>query len=93
MVTLDGTVADVLLLEIFTTTPPEPAAAVSVTVPVDEAPPSRLTGFSVTEARVGAVIVKMAVFETDPNFAVIVAAVWVETPVVFTVNFAVLEPP
>lgn len=44
----DGT-ATVLLLPMFTAWPPEPAAAVSVTVPVDEAPPETVLGFNVKE--------------------------------------------
>ena len=49
-VTLDGTLAAVLLLERFTCAPPAGADPLSVTVPVDDcAPPVTLLGFSVTE--------------------------------------------
>jgi hypothetical protein len=53
-VTLAGTVATpVLLLDRLTTTPPLGAAALSVTVPVDELPPVTLDGLSVSEVRGG----------------------------------------
>ncbi len=52
-VTLDGTVAEVLLLERFTVAPPVGAAPLRVTVPVEGDPPVRLLGLSVVEVRVG----------------------------------------
>ena len=53
-VTLDGTLAAVvLLLESATGAPPAGAAPLSVTVPVEEFPPLTLVGFSATEERVG----------------------------------------
>ena len=45
----DG-IATVLLLPMLTACPPEPAAAVKVTVAVEEAPPATVVGFSVREA-------------------------------------------
>jgi hypothetical protein len=52
-VTLDGTLAAVvLLLESVTSAPPAGAAPVKVTVPVEEFPPVTLVGFSETEERV-----------------------------------------
>jgi hypothetical protein len=52
IVTLDGTLAAaVLLLESITTAPPDGAAPLSVTVPVEEFPPTTLVGFSVSEER------------------------------------------
>ena len=52
-VTLDGTLATVvLLLESVTTAPPDGAAPLSVTVPVEEFPPGTLVGFTETEERV-----------------------------------------
>ena len=53
-VTLAGTVADALLLDSVTRAPPVGAAALSVTVPVELAPPNRLVGASVTVEMVNA---------------------------------------
>lgn len=55
IVTLDGVLAAVvLLLESVTTAPPEGAAPVSVTVPMEDCvPPTTLVGFSVNEESVG----------------------------------------
>ncbi len=53
-VTLAGTVATpVLLLDRLTTAPPPGAAALSVTVPVEELPPVTLDGLRLSEDRVG----------------------------------------
>ena len=53
-VTLDGTVAALLLLESVTWAPPAGAAPLSVTVPVDDcAPPVTLVGLNVSEETVG----------------------------------------
>src|SRR5437588_10966419 len=48
-VTLEATVAEVLLLERFTMAPPAGAAPLRVTVPVEGEPPVTLPGLSVTE--------------------------------------------
>lgn len=62
-VTLDGTVAtDVLLLVKVTTAPPLGAGPLSVTVPVDEVPPSTDVGFRVTELGTGGFTVNVALF-------------------------------
>src|SRR5882672_311838 len=51
-VTLDGTLATVvLLLESVTCAPPAGAGPLSVTVPVEEFPPVTLVGFSESEER------------------------------------------
>jgi hypothetical protein len=50
-VTDAGTVAAELLLESETVTPPDGAAALRVTVPVDDAPPVTLAGLSDSELR------------------------------------------
>ena len=53
-VTLAGTVATpVLLFDRLTTAPPVGAAALNVTLPVDEPPPVTLKGFRLSEVRVG----------------------------------------
>ena len=65
MVTLDGTVATVvLLLESWTVTPAGGAAPLRVTVPVDGLPPTTFDGFNFNEDNVGRVIVNVAVFVT-----------------------------
>src|SRR5260370_10230766 len=52
-VTLDGTLAAaVLLLETMTTAPPDGAAPLKLTVPVEEFPPVTLVGFSDSDERV-----------------------------------------
>ena len=54
MTTLAGVLATlVLLLESATVAPPAGAAALKVTVPVEEFPPVTLVGFSVSEESVG----------------------------------------
>lgn len=88
-VTLEGTVArDVLLLTRETTVPPLGAAALRVTVPVDESPPFRLVGLRVSDDNVtpepgvgvgvgdakGATV-SVAVSVTPPLVAVIVTVV------------------
>src|SRR6267378_3068557 len=51
-ITLEGTLAGVvLLLESTTCAPPVGAAPLNVTVPVEEFPPATLAGFSETEER------------------------------------------
>jgi hypothetical protein len=53
IVTVAGTFARFgLLLDRFTTNPPEGAGAESVTVPVEGAPPATVVGFTASEARV-----------------------------------------
>ena len=95
-VTLEGTVAtDVLLLVRVTVAPPEGAAALRVTVPVELLPPLTLVGFKVSEESVtleGGVIVSEACAELGPSVAVITAVVVVVTDVVLTVNEALVAP-
>ena len=52
-VTLDETVADMLLLERLTMAPPLGAAPLRVTVPVEGDPPVTVLGLSVIEVSVG----------------------------------------
>jgi hypothetical protein len=69
MVTVAGALAALLLLESATCAPPDGAAALSVTVPVDDcAPPVTLVGFSVSEETVtgGGVTVSEAVCVVPP---------------------------
>ena len=69
MVTVAGTLAALLLLESATCAPPDGAAALSVTVPVDDcAPPVTLVGFSVSEETVtgGGVTLSEAVRVVPP---------------------------
>ena len=71
-VTLAGTLAAAgLLLESVTTAPPEGAAAVKVAVPVEEAGPTTLVGFTDTEDKLAAAVaacgVKRRVEENEPN--------------------------
>jgi hypothetical protein len=95
-VTLDGTVAaDVSLLLSVTVAPPEGAAALRVTVPVELFRPLTLVGFNVSEERVtlpAGVMVRDACAELDPSVAVITAVVVVVTDVVVTVNEALVDP-
>lgn len=77
----DG-MATVLLLPIFTGWPPEPAGPVSVTVPVEEAPPATVVGFNVNEDTGtfdAGFTVSVAVCVLVPYDAVSVTAVELET--------------
>ena len=61
-ITLAGTPAtDMLLLESVTTAPPEGAAPVNVTVPVEEIPPTTDAGFTLTADRLAAAAAACAV--------------------------------
>ena len=80
------------LLFSFTTTPPEPAIPLSVTVPVVEVPPDTASGSRVTDSNVGGVMVRLAVFDTLPFLAVIVTVLEVETPTVLIANVAASIP-
>jgi len=98
-VTLAGTrAAAVLLLESATTAPPEGAAPLNVTVPVDDCvPPVTLVGFrvnedSVTGGGVAGFTVSVAVLVVPPNAALIVTAVAALTALVLTVKLAVVAP-
>ena len=66
IVTLVGTVATALLLPSVTSAPPPGAGPLSVTVPVGTVPPRTDVGLTVTELRVTAVTLKVAVFVTVP---------------------------
>jgi hypothetical protein len=89
--TLAGTVAGPALLSV-TAIPPVGAGPLSVTVPVEEPPPSTAVGLSVSPAMTGGLIVRTAVFETAPRVAVIVGETVVATAEVEIVNVAVVWP-
>lgn len=94
-VTLLGTLALELLLLRLTTVPPEGAAALSVTVPVELLPPVTVLGFRVTEEIVvdaGGLMVSVACRVLLPSVAVIVAVVVEVTDVVVAVKFALVDP-
>jgi hypothetical protein len=95
-VTLPGTLADELLLLKLTTEPPEGAAELNVTVPVELFPPTTLVGFNVTEEMVGPLLAGLMVSEACcellPSVAVIVAVVAEVTVWVLTVNVALVAP-
>jgi len=98
-VTLAGPrAAPVLLLESDTTAPPDGAAPLNVTVPVDDCvPPVTLVGFSVNEDSVtggGAAgfTVSVAVLVVPAYAALIVTAVEAVTALVLTVKLAVVAP-
>ena len=97
-VTVDGTLATVvLLLESVTSAPPDGAAPLRVTIPVEEFPPVTLVGFSVSAESVGAgggagVTVSEADLVTPPYAAEILTVVDAATALVLTVNVALVAP-
>ena len=97
-VTVDGVVAaDVSLLESETTAPPEGAAAVKVTVPVEELPPVTVAGLTETAESEGpeeaaGFIVSTALYEEDPMAARMFAAAMELTGPVVIVKLALTEP-
>jgi hypothetical protein len=92
IVTLAGTcAAAVLLLDNVTTASVAGAGPLSVTVPVDEVPPITEAGLTVTDVKVAAVTVRLAV-RVVPRTPEIVAVVVVATGLVATLNVAVVAP-
>src|SRR5882762_5868226 len=93
-VTLDGVLATfVLLLESVTTAPPEGAAPLRVTVPVEEFPPMTLVGFTVSEESGGAgVTVSEADLVTPLYIPEMVTVVDAATALVLIVNVALVAP-
>jgi hypothetical protein len=93
-VTLEGTVAtDVLPLWSVTVAPPEGAAPLRVTVPVELLPPLTLVGFRVSDESVNdGLMISDAIWELLPSVAVIVAVRAVLTGVVLTVKVALVDP-
>ncbi len=91
-VTLAGRVALAELDVSVTTEPPGPAAPDRVTVPVEEVPPVRVDGDKVTLESVAGVIVRVAVFVTPFELAVIVEVSVLDTATVVIVNVPVVAP-
>lgn len=97
-VTLDGTLAVVvLLLESVTCAPPTGAALLSETVPVEELPPVTLVGLNVSEERVGGgggagVTVSEAELVAPLKDAEMMTTVDEVTALVLTVNVALVAP-
>lgn len=97
-VTLAGALATLpLLLVSVTTAPPDGAAPLSVTIPVEELLPLTLSGFSVrpeieTVTVPEGLMVNVAVLVTPAPVAEIVTVVGAETGVVKTPNPAVSDP-
>ena len=91
-VTEAGTVAKSELEVSTTTMPPLGAGPLSVTVPVDGAPPWTDPGVSVMALTVGAWTVKGELTVTTPSAALMFAVVFVVTADVAIVNVAVEAP-
>lgn len=81
-----------MLLASVTPAPPAGAGPLSVTVAVDELPPTTLVGFKLSEEGVGALTVRFAVRITALYVAEIEAVVVLATAVVVTGNVAVVAP-
>lgn len=92
IVTDAWTVAEVLLDERETTSPPVGAGPLSVAVPVDEVPPVTVVGESVMLVKVGALMVNVADWLMPASVPVIVEVVLVTTAVVVTVNVVEVAP-
>ena len=96
-VTLVGTLAAVELSASVTTAPPEGAAAVKVTVPVEDLPPATLVGLTDTEDKDAAVVdagftVSVADRNTPPSDAVMLTKVEAVTELVVSVKLALVAP-
>jgi hypothetical protein len=94
MVTLDGTVATfVRLLESWTVIPVDGAALLSVTVPVDEVPPTTVVGFKLKDSNaVAGVMFSVAVFVTPLKIADMLATVDELTGCVAILKLALVAP-
>lgn len=91
-VTEVGTVALELLDDKLTTTPPDPAGPLSVTVPADAVPPATDDGATDTLINPVGFIVRVVVCVDPPEVPVIVAVVVDVTAAVVTLKVAVLRP-
>jgi len=92
IVTVAGGVALLLPDVSVTTSPPLGAGPLRVTVPVETFPPMTDVGDNVTLINVAGEIVKVAVFETVPKFAPIVARVDTATGEVVIVKVVEVDP-
>ena len=92
IVTLAGVAALVMLDERLTTEPPEGAGPLSLTVPVDEVPPTTEVGVTESPLRVTGLMVKDAVTVDVPITPLIVDVVKLATERVVTVKVADVEP-
>ena len=94
-VTLAGTVADAELSDSVTTAPPDGAAAVSVTVPVDELPPTTVVGLTDTADSVAAAGARVIPSAANSVVLLSVAFSWtvvLSTGNVVMVNDALVAP-
>lgn len=91
IVMLAGTIAADVLLCSVTNAPPAGAAPLKVTVPVEEAPPVTVCGLLVSDDKLAALTVKVAV-RVAPYVAVITAEEFTVTGVVVTEKVAVVAP-
>lgn len=90
-VTLDGVWAEALLSDNVTTASPAGAGPVSVTVPVDETPPTTEVGLRLRVSSEGGLIVNTA-FCVPLKLADIVTGVALATAPVLTVKVALVVP-
>jgi len=87
-----GTTAFELFDDRFTVIPPTGALPVSVTVPVEELPPSTVVGASDRPLKVGGLTVSVVVLVVTPSVAEIVTGVELATGLVVTVKVADVLP-
>ncbi len=92
IVTVLGTVADLLLLARVTITPLGPATPPRVTVPVVVSPPVIVGDVKLTAERADGLTISEVALALDPVPAVRVTDVWVSTPFVVASNVAVVAP-
>jgi hypothetical protein len=90
--TVEGTVADLLLLESETEIPLVPAGAFSFNVPTELLPPAIDAGLSANDASVTGLTVRVADFEVPLLLAVIETVAFEVTTDVLTVNVAEVAP-
>jgi hypothetical protein len=93
IVTVDGTVALVLLEDNETTIPPEPASVLTATVPIEGDPPWTEVGAKLKPLSPVGVTVSAVVIVSTPKDAVMVAVDVVDTEEVDIVKVSVVAPP